>query len=46
MSISLYVFTISKRATFLEHPRHILSSPKPSLFAMVLSPTCKQAKEN
>jgi hypothetical protein len=38
--------TISKRATFLDQPTHILSSLKPSLFAMVLSPTCKQAKEN
>jgi hypothetical protein len=31
---------------FSQVPTHILSSLELSLFAMVLSPTCKQAKEN
>jgi hypothetical protein len=54
-SIFSYAFLLKFEAHFVHYletrhfsraPTHILSSLKPSLFAMVLSPTCKQEKEN
>jgi hypothetical protein len=54
-SVSQYAFLLNfevhyahylETRHFSSSPTHILSSLKPSLFAMVLSPTCKQAKQN